>query len=213
MEDKFGSHKDILVARYSGLADSIALLFSGFVEVIIHDLGSQSVVYIANNFSKRVLGDPAALDDIEFDPNENVIGPYEKLNWDGRKIRSVSNVLRDDAGMAIGVLCINFNVSGLETARDTLTTLLSGVATTPKPEKLFHDDWQERINIFIHRWLAENQLTLSILTRGQKRELVEALYVNGAFKGKNTPDYVANILNLSRATVFKYLKTLKAPDS
>lgn len=55
----------------------------------------------------------------------------------------------------------------------------------------------------------ERNLSLTILTRDHKRELIEALYAEGAFEGKSAPEYVANVLSMGRATVFKYLKELK----
>ena len=42
-----------------------------------------------------------------------------------------------------------------------------------------------------------------------KRELVLALHAEGAFKGKSASNYVANVLNMGRATVYKHLKELK----
>ena len=197
-----------LVERYSAVADGIALLFSGYVEVIIHELDSQSVVYIANNVSKRHLGDPSSLDDVAFSAADKVIGPYEKLNWDGQNIRSTSIVLRDN-GEAVGMLCINMRISAFEAAKDMLDILLTGNKVIPQPEILFHDDWQERINTFIHAWLKQQCLSISILTHVNKRQLVEALYEEGAFKGKSAPNYVASVLNMGRATVFKYLRDIK----
>src|SRR5260370_5059630 len=76
-----------LLARYRSIADGIVQLFPPYTEVVIHDLSTQTVVYVANNQSKRELGDDSSLDDIEFDPEESVIGPHEKLRWDGRTIR------------------------------------------------------------------------------------------------------------------------------
>ena len=43
----------------------------------------------------------------------------------------------------------------------------------------------------------------------QLRELVLALHAEGAFKGKSASNYVANVLNMGRATVYKHLKELK----
>ncbi|KZM38904.1 hypothetical protein OA92_02920 [Marinomonas sp. SBI22] len=200
---------NILIQRYGNLADGIVLLFSGYVEVVIHDLRTQTVVYIANNISKRNLGDDAALDEVEFDESENVIGPYEKLNWDGVNIRSTSIVLRDDDNQQIGMLCINMNIASFEAAKTLLDTFLSGAQLVPQPDKLFHDDWQERINSFIHHWLNENRLNMNSLSHKHKRALVEALYDEGAFEGKSTQNYVASVLNMGRATVFKYLREIK----
>ena len=201
-----------LLPRYRSIADGIVQLFPPYAEVVIHDLATQTVVYVANNQSKRELGDDSSLDDIEFDPDESVIGPYEKLGWDGRKIRSVSIVVRSDAGEPIGVMCINFHIAGLEQAKQALDLLVSSAVLQVQPEKLFQDDWQERVNIFLNPWLQERRLALSMLTREHKRALIEALHEEGAFKGKSAANYVAKVLSIGRATVFNYLKELRGSE-
>ncbi|KMN30665.1 hypothetical protein VI26_20870 [Chromobacterium sp. LK1] len=198
-----------MLSRYQSIADAIATLFYPYAEVVLHDLATQSVAYIANNFSKRELGDDSGLEELENTPDATVIGPYEKLNWDGRKLRSISVVLRDDAGAALGMMCVNLDISVFEGARAALDLFLSGSKLVAQPALLFEDDWQERINRFIHGWLQQRQLSLSILSREHKRELVQALLREGAFRGKNAADYVANVLGMGRATVFKHLKELK----
>ncbi|KMN82709.1 putative transcriptional regulator YheO [Chromobacterium alkanivorans] len=198
-----------MLSRYQSIADAIATLFYPYAEVVLHDLATQSVAYIANNFSKRELGDDSGLDELENTPDATVIGPYEKLNWDGRQLRSISVVLRDDAGAALGMMCVNLDISVFEGARAALDLFLSGSKLVAQPALLFEDDWQERINRFIHGWLQQRQLSLSILNREHKRELVEALLHEGAFRGKNAANYVANVLGMGRATVFKHLKELK----
>ncbi len=198
-----------LITRYGPLADGLALLFHPHVEVVLHDLQTQTVVHIANNLSRRCLGDDSALEDVDFDPQDTVIGPYEKVNWDGRRIRSVSIVGRDDDQTPIAVICVNFDLSVFDGARAALDLILSHPHIAPQPDKLFRDDWQERINTFLQAWLRDNGQSLSSLDRNQKRRIVEALYAEGAFKGKSAPNYVANVLNLGRATVFNYLKALR----
>ena len=196
--------------NYRTIADAIATLFFPHAEVVLHDLRTQKVDYIANNISKRVIGDDAALEDmLSGEVDERTIGPYEKLNWDGQKIRSVSSVLRDAAGTPIAVLCINLNISLFETAKQALDLFLFSSKLVPQPDALFRDDWQERINTFLHSWLRQRQLGLNLLTREHKRELVEALHAEGAFKGKSAANYVANVLNMGRATVYKHLKEIK----
>ncbi|MEX6501315.1 helix-turn-helix transcriptional regulator [Pseudomonas zhanjiangensis] len=196
--------------NFRTIADAIATLFFPHAEVVLHDLRTQKVDYIANNISKREIGDDAALEDmLEGDVDERTIGPYEKLNWDGQKIRSVSTVLRDAAGAPIAVLCINLNISLFESAKQALDLFLAPGRLVPQPDALFRDDWQERINTFLHNWLRQRQLGLNLLTREHKRELVEALHAEGAFKGKSAANYVANVLNMGRATVYKHLKEIK----
>ncbi|MNF53798.1 hypothetical protein D3C84_352000 [compost metagenome] len=108
------------------------------------------------------------------------------------------------------MLCINLNISLFENAKAALDLFLSPTKLIPQPDALFRDDWQERINTFLHAWLRERQLSLNLLTRDHKRELVLALHAEGAFKGKSASNYVANVLNMGRATVYKHLKEMKA---
>lgn len=55
---------------------------------------------------------------------------------------------------------------------------------------------------------AENA-ALGALSREQKRRLVSDLYHQGAFKAKSAADYIANVLSMGRATVYKHLRELK----
>jgi D-arginine utilization repressor len=198
-----------LLARAVPMADGISALLFPFAEVVVHDLTTQTITYIANNLSQRELGDASALDDIDFSESANTIGPYEKQNWDGGRMRSVSVLVRNDEELPIGVVCINLNIAVFEQARATLELFVRGVRVLPQPVALFRDDWQERINTFLHRWLQERQLTLSALTREQKRAIVEALHSDGAFEGKSAANYVAKVLGMGRATVFKHLKFVR----
>ena len=174
-----------LLAQCRPMADGLAALFHPHVEVVVHDLSTQTVAYIANNLSRRSLGDESALEDLRPAADESVIGPYEKVNWNGARIRSVSLVMRDEAG------------------------LLDRTDIRPPPDKLFKDDWQERINRFLQDWLAARGATLAGLGRAEKRALVAALYAEGAFTGRSAAPYVASLLGLSRATVFNILKPLR----
>ena len=201
---------DPALDNFRAIADAIATLFFPHAEVVLHDLRTQKVDYIANNLSKREIGDESSLEDmLSEDVSERNIGPYEKLNWDGQKIRSLSSVLRDSEGLPLAVLCINLNISLFENAKAALDLFLSPSRLIPQPDALFRDDWQERINTFLHAWLRERQLSLNLLTRDHKRELVLALHAEGAFKGKSASNYVANVLGMGRATVYKHLKELK----
>ncbi|UCP11685.1 PAS domain-containing protein [Pseudomonas sp. MM213] len=196
--------------NYKAIADGIALLYFPHAEVIIHDIKTQTIVHIANNISKRKLGDDSALDQLpgDFEIVSN-LGPYEKLNWNGQKIRSITSVLRNDDDEPEALLCINMNFTVLEMAREALNNFFEPSRLLPQPDALFRDDWQERINTFLHAWLKEHNLSLPGLTRNDKRLLVEAFYAEGAFEGRSASDYIANVLSMGRATVYKYVKLLR----
>lgn len=196
--------------NYQTIAESIALLLFPHAEVVVHEVKSQSIVHIANNFSKRKLDDDSALEqDMDEFRRSPSIGPYEKTNWDGQKLRSVTSVLYDEQGEPEYLLCINLNFSVLQQAHEALSAFFQVSRLIAQPEALFKDDWQERINTFLQTWLREHGLSLRTLAAKDKRSLVQALYAEGAFEGRSAADYVANVLNMGRATVYKYLKELR----
>ena len=196
---------------YSLVCDAVALLFQPYAEVVLHDLASETVVHIAGNFSKREIGEPSLLSEIGFREGDGIIGPYEKVNWDGRSIKAISAVLRDAAGKAIGVLCINADVSDFHAALRTLNALVRVPVNADKPESLFKEDWHERVNEYVQQWTAARGLTISTLSRTDKQALVVALSSDGAFGGKNAASYISRILGMGRATVYKYLSQGSAP--
>lgn len=199
----------MLIKRYAPIADGISTLFFPYAEVVIHDTAKKKVVHISNNLSRREVGDDSAIDELDINAARKLYGPYEKINWDGRRMRSISVAVDDDEGKPAGVMCVNFNIAVFEEIGSALELFVRGVGVASRPLDLFKDDWQERINVFLHRWLQEHQLALNSLSRDHKRELVEALYLEGAFNGKSAANYVANLLGMGRATVYKHLKGLR----
>ncbi|MGJ8529683.1 helix-turn-helix transcriptional regulator [Maritalea sp.] len=197
---------DLDLQNATGVADAIAALLAPHAEVIVHDLSSETVVYIANNFSQREIGDPSNLNEMDFDPAERVIGPYEKLNWDGRRIKSISIVMQNAKGRPASLVCINLDLSQFDQARQMLSTFIGVVGDEPKPANLFNNDWHEQINEFISDWTSKRSVTIDRLSREQKRELVLALNEKNAFAAKHSVNYVARIIGLGRATVYNYLK-------
>jgi len=84
-----------MIQQYLNIAKALEQLFYPQLEVVIHDIKQKKVVYIGNNFSNRELGDDSVLDDISFEKSKKIIGPYEKINYDGKILKSISIVLEE----------------------------------------------------------------------------------------------------------------------
>ena len=197
------------LATFHPICDAVALLLRPHAEVVLHDLGSETVNYIANNFSKRDVGEPSLLHEIDFKSDDRTIGPYGKINFDGRALKSISAILRDPDDRAIAVLCINIDVSHIQSALQ----VLAGFATVPdgdaQPAALFKEDWHERINAYIHGWTAKRGLAIADMTRAQKQALVRKLADDGAFGGRHAAAYISKILRMGRATIYNYRRDSK----
>ena len=191
------------------MAEAFVRLLHPFAEVVIHDLEKDEIAAIYNPFSKRAVGDRSFLErwDFTVDPKESVVGPYEKTNYDGRKLKSISIVLRDDRGKAQGFLCVNIDISVFESYQHTLSLFLKNETETlpNKTKKLFKDDLYEQINLYVQDYCQKHLLSLSNLSRKDKQAIVQKLKQSGAFDGKNATNYIARILSVSRATIYNYL--------
>lgn len=153
------------------------------------------------------MGDESLLDGVnDFSELPNIFPIFLKTNWDGKKIKSISSTLRDSRGKAIGLLCINLNLSKWEEFYHFLGLWLNDHSESEKPSLLFKDDWREKINEYVSNYLINKKTTLKNLGKEKKRDLVIALYKEGAFNAKNAANYIADVLALSRATVYNYLK-------
>jgi predicted transcriptional regulator YheO len=195
---------------YFAVADGLAALFGPFVEAIVHDLNTDSVAHIAQPFSPRTIGNPSDLRSLHFDSRTQVIGPYEKTNFDGRRIKSISVVLRDADARAIGMLCVNADVTQFESMRRLLQGFLGVSEPGNVARGLFKDDWHEKVNRFIAAWTAEHSTTVEGLNRDERRALIEALRSTGGFDRRHAPAYLASILGVSRATLYNELARLKS---
>lgn len=200
-----------MLTPYIILANSLTQLMQPLVEVVIHDLETQRITYIVGRLSKRQIGDPSLLDQKVKDWNNEVENiTYHKISHDGRLIKSTTIPLKNQ-GKVIALMCINYDIS-LFQEMQKITDLILHKRPDEQPKSLFKNDWQERIHIALHKVLSEKGKKIQNLTFEEKKEIIQTLYQMGAFKGRNASDYVAQVLEMGRATVFKYLKQWKSKN-
>jgi len=194
--------------RYDALADAIAALLCPLVEVAVHDLQNDTLAYIAGAMSPREVGEPSHLHELGLPAQNGMIGPYEKINWDGRRLKSVSILL---PGEISAMLCINMDVSRFEALRGLLETILQPVAidAEEKSATLLRHDWHETINRHIAHWCHERGLEGRSLNRDQRRALIHSILASGGFEAPRAAPYVASLLNLSRATIYNEIAAIR----
>lgn len=194
------------LSRCEPIAEAIARLFHPYVEVVLHDILENRIAAIFNSFSRRKTGDASLIDDVQgLAEGAEVHGPFEKRGADGRQIRYVSSVLRDDQGEAVGLMCVNFDVSCLASIQTAIQTFLGATTDSGELDRLFDDDWQTRIGTYVSNFLQERNESLDSLGPSEREELVITLNSVGAFRAKKAASHVASVLGVSRATVYKYL--------
>lgn len=193
------------------VADAIARLFFPHVEVVLHDLETGQIAHIANGYSRRRSGDASLTDDgISAEGEADIIGPYAKRNWDGRRLKSITAVLRDADGKAIGLFCINQDIETFAALGDQLKALTILPDPAPAASPLMAGDWRETINGVIGDYLSERNTALAGLTGGDIDDLLIRLEARGIFEIRKAVPYVAEILRLSRATIYNRLAAARS---
>ncbi|QIZ37858.1 transcriptional regulator [Saccharopolyspora sp. ASAGF58] len=194
------------------LVEALARLLRPHGEIVLHDLEHDRVLGIWNNLSNRKVGDESLLAELpDADEGQAVMGPYERVTIDGRRMTSVSAVIRDDAGAPRGVLCVNLDRSPVDQAVAMLSAL-APQATEPRPDGLFKRDWREQIALLVDIWCRDNSIARSALTRTHRLEIVRQLQAADLFATRNAAQHVAAALDCSRATVYTLLNEIKAKE-
>jgi len=192
------------------MLEGIAKLFHPHVESVLHDLESGTIAAVYNDLSKTRVGDRSAISKFvgdSVDDFPDVFEPYHKANWDSKKFKCISVTIRDETGKPIGLACVNFDGSAFHDIATSITLLLAVKAESAEsPIEHYTEDWQARINECIGNYLKENNLILKALTKDQKRKAVNRLYNHGLFNYRKAAAYISEQLNISRATVYNYLK-------
>ncbi len=193
------------------LADGIVAVLGPQCEVVVHDLEDlqHSVVAVAGNLTGRCPGSPVP--DLSFTPEELETTRTDLLNYrtmsGGRAFQTSTVWLRDHEGKIIGAVCINVDYSGLQQARDVLNRLAApaDVATAPVVETTFARDLDELIDRSIDQFLEQEQISsLEEAGRQARLRLIQALDRRGLFKIRGAAEKLADLLHLSRASIYNY---------
>ncbi len=197
------------IKKYSTLAESISLLLHPFAEVVLHDIKKNKIAAIFNNHTKRCVGDESHIENIEaFSQGPDIHGPFVKNNFSGHPVKYSTTVLRNDKNEAIGLLCININIEQFLNLQHIINNFLETKVDSTELDELFDDNWQDRIRSFVQAFLKEKGKSLSKLSKRERMNLVQALQQAGAFRAKNAANFTANVLGVSRATIYNYLSKM-----
>jgi len=203
------SEQDPRVRRWGAVCEAVALLLGPYAEVVLHDPDTDRVLAVWNPLTARAPGDPSALGDLDrLDPSvRDVYGPYEKLLADGRRLSSVSAVLREDDEWPSVVLCVNLDRTPLERAAAVLSAF--GAPTTPRPEPLFEQDWSQRIAHAIGTHVRTSGRAVDRFTRADRLAVLRDLEQARVFTVRRAAPVVAEALRVSRSTVYGLLTELR----
>lgn len=209
-----------ILDRYIPIAELIVKTFGDDVEVVLHDLRhpQNSVIYVANGrVTGRTVGESfqhlisKALDSTDSD--DSILANYY-FEQNGRKIRSSSLFIRDDAGELIGALCINIDTTRAFAQAKWLESLVPGLQLSinhadrnPHHESSGQtEDILQTVNALIDRILEENP---NPKNREERLELIRFMETRGVFLVKGAMDRVAEKLKMSKVTLYADLDEVR----
>lgn len=187
------------------VGEVVARLLSPHAEVVLHDSATDRIAAIWNPLSGREVGEPSLLGELDelTETGRDAYGPYPKVLPDGRRLSSVSAVLRDDAGTAAYVLCVNVDRTAFETASRLLAAFAAPVSGQPRV--LFEHDWTEKLNELIAGYVQERGVPVERLSRADRVELLGRLDAAGVLNQRRSVPTVARALQVSRSALYQLL--------
>src|SRR5262249_13714464 len=109
---------------------------------------------------------------------------------------------------AIGLICLNMDASFIQDAQRILESFLKVRSEADNPIEIFGAQCEDQAAAIIQQYLDEKRVSLNFLTREQKKEIVQELYRKGIFNYKSAAPFVAKKFNISRASVYNYIKQI-----
>jgi predicted transcriptional regulator YheO len=209
-----------LVNLLERVAEGIVAVVGPHCEVVIHDFSDleHSVVVVVGDVSGRKPGAPVP--DLEFTSNELNNETPDQLNYrikiGSKELQSSTIWIRDDDGSPCGAMCINIDYEELSEASKILDRFIAPAKETPA--LIVQDTWakdlDELINFSVISYMRrENIPQIENMTQFDKLKLVEVVEQRGLFKIRGAATRLAEILNVTRASIYNYRASVKDKNS
>jgi len=179
------------------LAHRLIDLFYPLVEATVLD-AEGAIQEILNAFSN--LKEDQACDIKNFQSSH----PFHELLVGGRTVRCLIYPLQK-GNEIVGYLRLRYDLTHFKNLQEQLNFLVQE-EISPFIEGTT-DLWKESIDQTIVHFQSDKKINIQSATSKHKRELISALQSKGLLDFKESSSYIASKLQISRATVYNYLKT------
>jgi len=207
-----------ILTSYESMVDGLAMLIGGHCEIVLHSLEDLkcSAVRIANGeHTGRKIGSPITdlalrmLHDMT-DIDSSVSKAYFTRAKSGALMKSVTIAIRNPKRRVIGLLCINMN----------LDMPFSEIVKTFVPEKNhevasnvnFASCVDDLVAQALEFTIEEVNADRNVPNNMKNRQVGLNLYEKGIFDIKDAINQVADRLNISKHTVYLYIRQFKSGE-
>lgn len=200
LEKTLGSEYEIVLYDFSNKKNSVIYLANGHISGrdIEHPLDSATFKYISENTINE----------------NNFIVSQKGIKRNGKVIKSSSFFIKDNKGRFVGMLCINFDGSKYVNLAKKILKLTNMENASIESESLdsfeFPDDAPISLSNVADGLLDESldltDIPISHLKQEEKIEIVRKLNEKGIFMLKGAVSEVAEKLQVSEATLYRYIR-------
>lgn len=211
---------DDIIRSYLSFVDFLAEIAGAHSEVVLHDLRDKehSLVAIRNgHLSGREAGAPLTdfalkmLTHAQKDGKQFMTNYLGKAGTDGKFLKSSTFFIRDDSGEIIAMLGINSDLSAFKDFYNLLGRFMSinemesqDVDVNQDPD--FEPSIKEMVYSVIDQVIASCGIDASRMTTEEKKKIVDELDEKGVFLLRGTIPEVAQRLDVSEQTIYRYLR-------
>lgn len=209
-----------ILNSYSMMLEGLSKYLGEGYEIVLHsleDYGNSAVKIIHGSHTGRTEGAPVTdlamnyLEEIKKNPDDSTGITYFTHNKKGQSLKSVTIPVRGENNRIIGLLCINFNLH---------TSLLEYIHNFVDGETNEEQQWETRKETFsstsvellenmIQEMRREVMEDLTVSSINKNKEIIQRLYEKGLFNMKDAVAKAAEILGISKNTVYLHLRNLE----
>ncbi len=198
------------------LAEGIVAVAGPHCEVVVHDFSDleHSVVVVAGDVTGRKPGAPVP--DLSFTAEEVNCDTPDQLNYHtqigSRTLQSSTIWIRDPDSTPIGAVCINVDYSELLQVRDLLEKLTIPIRDSSDliVSDTFAKDIDDLIELSVANFLHQEGIpSVETMRHEDKLSLIQMVEERGLFQIRGAVNRLADLLNVSRASIYNYRSSLK----
>lgn len=209
----------VILDSYTHFAEGLSNYLGSCYEIVVHSLENLdiSAIKVFNGFhTNRTEGAPITdlalqmLSRIQAEPKTNFIS-YFTTNQNGDPLRSTTIAIYGTNNRIIGLMCINFYLNSLlnEVIRPFFQLNAPGT-----PDPVLTENFAGNIDELLSKALTEATQTVQnnsqISASMRNREIISLLNQQGIFTLKDSVIKVAQLMGISKNTVYLHLRNLSA---
>ena len=212
-EHPFADEDRAILNSYRAVVEGVSALIGNHCEIVLHSLEDleHSAICIANGHNtNRQEGSPLtdlALKSLHNMKTDSVSKPYFTRIKNGGLMKSVTIAIRNKNQRIIGLLCININLD--VPLSQFIQALMPSNPMEETSSVNFASSVEELVSQTVEHTIEEVNADRLVANNNKNRQIVVSLFEKGIFDIKDAINLVADRLDISRHTVYLYIRQIK----